>query len=257
MITEDVIQEHDNLIFELADRFKVCPAIHKDDHIFRFLIENTSFTSTAKAIEYYFADGNNSAENFSMIVREISNLTAEQKILEFASGYGCVSRHLKKYLDCDIISCDIHEEAIEFIRKALGQKAILSHSVPENLNIHDNSFDVVFCLSFFSHVPESTWFRWLSKLYSVVNSQGTLVFTTHGYQSKRFFNNPVLSKEGYWFLASSEQKDIPTSEYGQTIVSPAYVFKHIKNLPFNPLVQFKEGLWWGHQDLWIVRKDCR
>ncbi len=252
--TEDILEEYKDLIMDFSHRFKVSPAIHKSDHIFRFLVENKSFNSTANAIEYYFADGNNSAQKLANILDKVPDLGSEHKILEFASGYGCVSRHLSKYITSRIISCDIHEEAIIFLREALRIKAVLSHSVPENLNINDNSFDVVFCLSFFSHLPKSTWFRWLLKLYSVVKPGGTLVFTTHGYQSKQFFNNPVLSKDGFWFLASSEQKDISTAEYGQTIVSPSFVFKNIKNLRYNPLVQFDEGFWWEHQDLWIVRK---
>ena len=82
------------------------------------------------------------------------------KLLEFASGYGCVTRHIKKNPDYDVVSCDIHPQAVDFLRSRIDVKAIQSMHVPEEFAPVDK-FDVVFALSFFSHMPKSSFGRWL------------------------------------------------------------------------------------------------
>lgn len=65
----------------------------------------------------------------------------------------------------------------------------------------------------------------------------------------------MLDDKGYWFVSESEQKDLDTNDYGHTIVSPAYVCNKIRQLQNNPLIsRASESFWWGHQDLWIVKK---
>jgi SAM-dependent methyltransferase len=253
---KNFIESNRSNIDQTAKRYQTLPNMSEFDHIFRFIVTNPVFSSSELSINYYFMDGKNSAELLTNIINEY--LTKDRvKLLEFASGYGCVTRHLTDRPKLDVFSCDIHEQAIKFIEKELGGKGILSHSDPAKLDIAAGSFDVVFCLSFFSHVPDRNWFKWLESLYNVVTDGGILIFTTHGYQSMKFFNgfNPVLDEKGYWFLPDSEQLDLDVQDYGQTIVSPAYVAGKIKQLPGNPvIVKASEGYWWGHQDLWIVRK---
>ena len=43
-------------------------ALHEEDYILRFLLENPSFKDRQSAIEYYFRDARNSAEQLSRIV---------------------------------------------------------------------------------------------------------------------------------------------------------------------------------------------
>ena len=86
-------------------------------------------------------------------------------------------------------------------------------------------------------MPDTTWFRWLQTLYNAVSPGGLFIFTTHGYQSKKYFGFPALNERGYWFLPSSEQLDLDVHQYGQTIVSPSYVCDKIKLLPYNPIIK--------------------
>jgi len=176
-------------------------------------------------------------------------------MLEFASGYGCVSRHLGNVLpNMNVTSGDIHPEAITFIQNVLGKKAILSSATPEELCL-EQKFDVVFALSFFSHTPDRTWGRWIRTLFSHLKDGGLLIFTTHGRESLKYFKNAVLDESGYWFTNESGQSDLATSDYGQTIVTPEYVvrkcFEHIAA----PMSHFKSALWWEHQDLYIFARN--
>jgi 2-polyprenyl-3-methyl-5-hydroxy-6-metoxy-1,4-benzoquinol methylase len=255
---KDFIEEHKDLISQIAHSYNVNASIHPEDHIFQFIVTNPVFPSKKEAIDYYFKDGQNSAQILLNLITSLYPPTANPiQLLEFASGYGCVTRHLLNLqTNLSITACDIHEEAISFIENKLNNSSILSHPEPEQLKLDSSTYDIVFCLSFFSHMPDTTWFRWLQTLYNAVSPGGLFIFTTHGYQSKKYFGFPNLNEKGYWFLSSSEQFDLDVNQYGQTIVSPSYVCDKIKLLPHNPIIKkYTEGFWWEHQDLWVIEKE--
>ena len=115
---------------------------------------------------YYFEDGRKSAELLKDIIETDTAVAPGVKfdLLEFASGYGCVTRHLPLVMPlAQITACDIHEEAISFITEEIGQKAVPSCSDPKELELN-SKFDIVFALSFFSHMPKATWEDWLVAL---------------------------------------------------------------------------------------------
>jgi hypothetical protein len=128
----------------------------------------------------------------------------------------------------------------------MGVETVLSRSKPRDF-VPARKYDVCFALSFLSHLRETSWGPWLHRLYDLVNPVGLLIFTTHGYRSRRFFGSPSLNRVGYWFTGSSEQKDLPTAEYGQTIVTPGYVLSQIQLMNQTPnragadLVLMQEG----------------
>lgn len=247
---EDHIQQY-------ADENDVVPNIHPNDHIFRFLIEDANLPTVDRAINFYFYNGADSAKKLSNLLFSQLGLkrTADTSLLEFASGYGCVTRHLIKELaPINIVSCDIHQAACSFIESAIGVKTILSASTPENLDIENGSFDAVFALSFFSHMPDQTWGRWLKSLFDKVKPCGYLIFTTQGMTSRKFFGNPIIPSSGIWFTPSSEQKDLDVAEYGNTIVSSEYVNNTIMNVLHENIFSVTEAAWWSHQDLYVVKK---
>lgn len=83
---------------------------------------------------------------------------------------------------------------------------------------------------------------------------GALIFTTQGRHSAKYFGEPELDADGFWFLADTEQKDLDVATYGQTIVSETFVRREIKKVLGRPADIVREGYWWGHQDCYVVRK---
>jgi hypothetical protein len=259
---EELLNEELNIIETLrpdieasADVWGVKADIHPQDFIFHFLIDNSVFESKQAAVKYYFDDGANSAEKLRELLERHCDIGEQPfKMLEFASGYGCVSRHiLQKIPTCELTACDIHAEAIQFLEQTLGIDAIPSTSQPEDLPTH-NQYDVVFALSFFSHMPKVTFGRWLSKLIELIEDGGFLLFTTHGLATAPHMPDTKFDAEGYYFVSSSEQKDLDTAEYGTSVIKPAYVFSKIFEIEGSEILYFKEAAWWGHQDLYILRK---
>lgn len=241
---------------KFASELEVPRNIHPDDFIFQFLISNPVFQTRSDALRYYFFDGLNSAKSLRDVLGEL-RVSETATLLEFASGYGCVTRHLSKTLPrTQLTSCDIHSGAVAFLGKELKASAVLSDRVPEHLNIRQ-LYDVVFALSFFSHMPRSTWLRWLLALYARVRPGGHLIFTTHGAVSaQNHFGKPEVPADGFWFRADSEQKDIDVNDYGMTITLRRFVEGLEQYLPGGGIKIFREAYWWKHQDLWVVYRDA-
>jgi hypothetical protein len=85
--------------------------------------------------------------------------------------------------------------------------------------------------------------------------EGILLFTTHGETSRQYFPQAQPDEDGFWFEASSEQQDLDTANYGQTLTSKEFVRARIAELPHATLVELREGDWWGHQDLYVVKNE--
>ncbi|MEO0006671.1 MAG: hypothetical protein RJA20_867 [Bacteroidota bacterium] len=230
-------------------------ALHEKDYILRFLLENPAFTNQDSALSYYFQDARKSAKQLSRLVSDELGLFGEHgfSMLEFASGYGCVTRHLPAVMSSwQIVSSDIHVEANAFNAENFGVEVLQSTTSPDDFPRH-RKFRLVFALSFFSHMPPDTWSRWLRTLWECVDDAGFLAFTTHGIDSRHHFNNPAIPDSGIWYWAASEQGDLSTSDYGQTIVTIPFVMQQIgKYLPEAYPRIIRPGYWWGHQDLYVI-----
>lgn len=238
-----------------ARNWGVSPDVHPDDFILRFLLESANSGGSEQAVETYFEDGARSAEQLADLLTGVCGFKDQPcQVLEFASGYGRVTRHIARAAPfCSVTACDIHPQAVTFIRERLGIPAVVSAHVPEEFQV-DDAYDVVFALSFFSHMPKSTFARWLQKLAALVKPNGYLVFTTHGLVSRQVASSKcVFDQDGFYFAPASEQKDLDEAEYGVAIALPSFVFTEIAGIPRLTVVYFREGNWWGHQDVYVVR----
>ena len=212
-----------------------------------FLRSHPAFVNSPEgAIEYYFRSGRESANMFRTIVEKDLGLNGSKSVLEFASGYGCVTRHLLQTGRSNLVSCDIHAEANDFIATEMGVTAMESSPIPEEFSTGGRRFDLVFALSFFSHMPKATWTRWLKALFNVLAPGGHLIFTTHGQISlRKHFTNVALDEDGFYFHPDSEQKDLDANQYGTTITDNRFVIGQIATLPRNcELLLLRAGLWW-------------
>ena len=253
-LTDDLVRSN----LAAAEQQGVTPAIHPKDFIYWFCVQHVPPTeSTAfPGIDYYFWDGARSATKLAEVAATLDYERGRPiKLLEFASGYGCVSRHLKTKPEFDLVSCDIHPEAIDFLTGQIGVQALLSSRVPEQFSPAEK-YDMVFALSFFSHMPRATWGRWLRALFATLNAPGYLVFTTHGGRQCDVKRLPPRSlADGFWFAPSSEQKDLDTADYGDTIAMPNFVIGEIYRQTEGLLVSFRHAAWWDYQDVWIVKRE--
>lgn len=233
--------------------------IHDEDFIYQFVINHPGFATRLDALSYYYEDSKKSAAQLEDIVFNKLKLKKHQdtSILEFASGYGAVTRHLTSAVSpAKLVSSDIHQAANEFNTSTFGVSTIQSTSDPKDYP-SDVKFDIVFALSFFSHMPKQTWAVWLKTLFSLVKEDGCLIFTTQGLMSRPFHGDPEIPDDGFWFASNSEQKDLDVDEYGQTIVTIDYVVNEVCNTLDMPFKMIRQGYWWEHQDLYVIHKVAK
>jgi SAM-dependent methyltransferase len=233
-----------------AVRYNVCGDIDPADHIFWFLHGHPRIG--ASAADHYFSDGLDCAVKLRALIEEQLSV-ASVSILEFASGYGRVTRHLPNVLpEATCTACDIHEAAVRFISR-FGVEAVRSCEVPEEFDL-GRSFDVVFALSFFSHAPPSTWTRWLRRLADHTANGGLTIFTTHGERSRPLVAPGSRPSGDFVYLPYSEQLDLPTEQYGTALTPLPFVYAQVAALETSRLTKFEEGFWWGHQDVYVMRR---
>lgn len=237
-----------------GEKHNVSYAIHPDDFIYKFikLHFKKKGGTVSDSVEYYFNSGRDSTEKIHGILNTL-NISIKKSILEFASGYGCTTRHLNKYFD-NVVTCDIHQEANLFNKNKFPYPYIKSVVNPKDFN-PISQYDVVFALSFFSHIPEENFTNWLIALSKCLNKGGVLIFTTHGsFTNQNFFPNIELNENGFWFKESSEQKDLSVKTYGTSICTKEFVESEIDKIGNMKILKYKEADWWENQDSYVVKK---
>lgn len=236
-------------------------ALHPEDFILWFIHDQAHMTDKAQAVREYFQSGKEGALFLQALLEEHRPRQVLQQLqrpgqplslLEFASGYGRVTRHLPAALPgFEVTASDIHPQAVEFLR-GFGLRAVQSHATPEAFD-PGRVFDVIYAFSFFTHMPRGSWGRWLKALGRHVSPGGLLVFSTHGQVSQGLMGVGALEPDGFFFHPVSEQKDLEVAEYGNTITTFGYVHHQLRGTDLR-LVQFREA-GGGHHDIYVLQRD--
>ena len=139
-------------------------------------------------------------------------------ILDFASGYGRLTRHLVHRLPADHITVsDILGEAVAFQQSQFGVRGFVSMTKPHELE-RDERFDVIFAASLFTHLPRATFGAWLRKLASLLTPRGVLIFTTHSIASFEWSTGIPPRDHDFDFAAREYSRFLDPNEYGNTYV---------------------------------------
>lgn len=234
--------------------------IHSEDFIYHYVSRKLK---PPQSTNEYFKLGRYSADLVAAIAKEYGEVSAytnsgwkPNRVLDFASGYGCVTRHLvHAFPQSKIIASDIHEQANAFIRKMLSVDTFQSTSSPGNFPSDQIKFDLIIALSFFSHMPKRTFAQWLDTISGLLAPNGLFIFTTHGRVSHtKVIPHMTLAEPDFGFASRSEQGDLNADEYGTTISYCNFVLRLMDERPNLALFKFREGFWWRHQDVFAIRR---
>ncbi len=250
-------------IHDYAGIYGVSAEVHPDDHIFRFIHDDPNRVNKEEAVMEYFQSGRAGADFIKDLLEAhpLSAVLATRRhpdrpvsLLEFASGYGRVTRHFRAAIPAaEVTACDIHPAAVDFLH-GIGFDACLSAHAPEDFDL-GRRFDVIYAFSFFTHMPRATWTRWLEALGRHLLPGGVLLMTAHGVVSQKLMQiaDLDLDLDGFFFHAESEQKDLDIAEYGNTITSFDFVYHQLATAKLR-LLQFRES-GAGQHDLYILTPD--
>ena len=226
--------------------------ISPEDDIFRFFCTHPS---SKNPLRDYFADGWRTLSELMVLLEEVDKpLLKTSSFLEFASGHGRFTRHLVKAIGAERVTVsDVVRDAVSFSSHTFGVGGFHSSLVPEQV-VFPKKYDLVFVLSLFSHLPKSTWGRWLKCLYEGVAKGGVLVFSTHGLKAAKH-DNVTLDEDGFFFAPSSESSAIDVEQYGTTFTSEEFVMSQIDKTVGAAALQHRALLqFWNHQDAYVLRR---
>jgi SAM-dependent methyltransferase len=244
--------ESEGLVGSFTNMMGLDCRISAQDDIFGFF---AGHPSSHNPLRDYLADGWRTLSELMLLLEAVDQpLLKTPSVLEFASGHGRFTRHLVKALGAErVVVSDVVPSAVDFSQRTFGVDGFLSASTPEAVQ-WPARYDLVFVLSLFSHLPRSTWSRWLKVLYESVAPGGLLVFSTHGIKAADF-DNVVLDADGFLFAPSSESLAIDVNEYGTAFTSEAFVRQAIaETLGADCLVHQAPVHFWNHQDAYVLRK---
>jgi SAM-dependent methyltransferase len=129
----------------------------------------------------FHATGVAAARRIAEILEAAGHPLARQRtILDFGCGPGRLAACLHElHPRARLHACDIDAEAIGWARAALPDVARFSVSDAEPpLPFDDASFDLVYAISVFTHLPEDLQTAWLGELRRILKPGGILLTTT-------------------------------------------------------------------------------
>jgi SAM-dependent methyltransferase len=113
------------------------------------------------------------------LARAGAPLGSHPAILDFGCGCGRVLRYWRG-LDPPVCGTDFCSPAIKWCRANLPFVEVGVNALEPPLNYGDASFDVVYALSVFTHLPVETQLAWRDELRRVLRPGGHMLLTLHG-----------------------------------------------------------------------------
>lgn len=186
-------------------------------------------------------------------------LTSFPVILDFGCGCARVLRavHERAAPTQTLHGTDIDAEAIEWCRShysTMAEFAVNPTSPP--MAYADTTFDLVYSVSVFTHLPEDLQLAWLRELQRVTKPGAYLLLTTFNEEK---FDDVVPEPEraaarahGFYYYDEGVTTDGLPEFYRQSFHTPAYVRSHWSEL--FEVLDIRERAVDGHQDLVVCRR---
>jgi SAM-dependent methyltransferase len=226
-------------------------AIDARDEMLGFLIDAFE-GDRERALFAYFRSGASIADSLGQVLRwRFGGWDRIGKVLDFASGYGRVTRFLVRELPPERVwVSDVYADGVRFQEERFGVRGIVSTIRPEDF-VCAERFDAILVTSLFTHLPEERFVAWLRVLLGLLTPGGMLAFSVHS--PEVLSPGLVMPESGICFQETSESGSLAKSDYGSTWVTEDFVRSALERAvgPGSSLHRFPRGLC-NFQDLCLA-----
>jgi len=199
-------------------------AIDPADEMLGFLVQSQA-GDRERALYAYFQSGASIAGAMAQVLRwRFGGPARPERLLDFASGYGRVTRFLLRLLPPERLwVSDVYAGAVGFQVRRFGVHGIVSTVRPEDFPAAagGGAFDAILVTSLFTHLPEERFVAWLRVLMGLLAPGGVLAFSVH--DSCLLPPGAELPASGLLFQEISESGSLAAADYGSTWVSEEFV----------------------------------
>lgn len=226
-----------------------------------YLFARTQIPTDEMTRWYYFQTGKEVALG---VIRHL--LAAEEldlrtlDLLDYAAGYGRVTRWLAPVFR-SVTVADLEPAMIDFHKRTFGIDGFVASADPKHMTTGERNFDVVLVFSLFTHLPRSSWPKWLRAIADTIKPGGAFIFSVHSYElfaelNPARFGDPKTWTEDFLFWEDNETNGrLKTAAYGCTIVKESYVRAAVANLPgFEVAHHYKKGEFDRYHDIYAIRR---
>jgi 2-polyprenyl-3-methyl-5-hydroxy-6-metoxy-1,4-benzoquinol methylase len=237
--------------------------IDPQDDLLHYSIEAASSSYSSfryyHGVSWYFNGGEWNAAEIEDVIRYAGfSFHDAGSVLEFACGYGRVTRHMVRRISPSKITVsDIDRGAVEYVKDRFGVAGFYSTSRPEDL-VHERCYDIVVVVSLFSHLPMASWGPWLKRLNKMLNPGGLLLFSTLPLNADAEVADADREgfERGFLYRQQNETRGrLSGEQYGTASVSKAFV-EEITSANFEGrLIKHCPREFNGVQDAYVLQRD--
>lgn len=216
---------------------------------------------------HYFRAGSSALYCIDAALLAARRARAEiRTILDLPSGHGRVLRFLKAaFPHAKLTACDLDSSAVAFCARTFGAIPVVSDVDVSRIPLN-GKFDLIWCGSLLTHLPESQWGEFLKFFRQLLGPAAILVFTTHGRLAgerlatgteKYGLNDRRVANllrdyrgKGFGYVEYSDG-----SGYGLSLASPAVVVERLLAISGWTLLGYHEAGWDNHQDVVALQRE--
>ncbi len=151
-----------------------------------------------------------------------------QSVLDFGCGCGRILRYLSSHMPkAEFFGADIDPEALDWCRSHLPFAKYSLNKENPPMDFADDSFDLIYGISVFTHLDESLQLRWLEELRRVARTGALVITTAHGLSryEERLKKEQLgqLKKDGILFVRQKMKRDGLPDFYQTTFHTREYI----------------------------------
>ena len=200
----------------------------------------------------YFEKGKESAVDILDLLKAHHSLE-NVNLLEWGCGPVRILRHVPEILSGErskVFGSDYNPKTIDWDKKSFDNISFSKNDLLPPLEYDNDFFNIIFCISVFTHLDEGTELKWFDEIIRVLKPGGIFLLSIHGESSKDRLSEDekkIFDEKGCVIRSNVTEGKRSFTSYNSESFMRERMLKDVEILEFIPGKK-------NEQDIWIVRK---